>query len=125
MGAVGPDFILMNDNARSHRAHLVDKFLERDDIHRIDLPVRSPNLIRIEYVWDALGRAIGTHIIPLRTIQCLRKELLNNIRVEFERETLESGSSKRISKKESSKWVRGQKIVQLPDQVGYSIILTI
>ncbi|GFS94913.1 DDE_3 domain-containing protein [Trichonephila clavipes] len=41
-GAVGPDFVLMDDTAMPHRAHLVDKFLENVDIRRIDWPVRSP-----------------------------------------------------------------------------------
>ncbi|GBN60330.1 Transposable element Tcb2 transposase [Araneus ventricosus] len=31
-GAVGPEFILMDDNARPHRALLVDEFLERERI---------------------------------------------------------------------------------------------
>ncbi|GBN75652.1 hypothetical protein AVEN_90780-1 [Araneus ventricosus] len=35
-GAVGPEFILIDDNARPHRALLVDEFLESEDIHRMD-----------------------------------------------------------------------------------------
>ncbi|GFX64328.1 uncharacterized protein TNCV_1500521 [Trichonephila clavipes] len=54
---VGPDFILIYDNTRPHRAHLVDEFLESVDIHRMDWPVRSPILIHIERTWDALGWA--------------------------------------------------------------------
>jgi hypothetical protein len=27
-GAVGPDFILMNDNAHAHRAHITNRYLE-------------------------------------------------------------------------------------------------
>ncbi|GBO09672.1 hypothetical protein AVEN_31530-1 [Araneus ventricosus] len=42
-GAVGPDFILMDNNARPHRALLVDEFLESEDIHRMDWPARSPD----------------------------------------------------------------------------------
>ncbi|GFW44602.1 DDE_3 domain-containing protein [Trichonephila clavipes] len=42
---VDHDFILVEDNEKSHRAHLVDEFLEREDIHRIDWPIRSPGLI--------------------------------------------------------------------------------
>ncbi|GBM63793.1 Transposable element Tcb2 transposase [Araneus ventricosus] len=58
-GAVGPEFILMDDNARPHRALLVDEFLESEDIRRMDWPARSPDLNPIEHVWDALGREIG------------------------------------------------------------------
>ncbi|GBO20404.1 hypothetical protein AVEN_259722-1 [Araneus ventricosus] len=35
-GAVGPEFILMDDNARPHRTFLVDEFLESEDIRRMD-----------------------------------------------------------------------------------------
>ena len=31
-GAVGPEFTFMDDNARAHRAHMVDEYLENDDI---------------------------------------------------------------------------------------------
>ncbi|GBN43437.1 hypothetical protein AVEN_130985-1 [Araneus ventricosus] len=49
-GAVGPEFILIDDNARPHRALLVDKFLESEDIRRMDWPARSPDLNPIEHV---------------------------------------------------------------------------
>ncbi|GBM26092.1 hypothetical protein AVEN_12851-1 [Araneus ventricosus] len=76
-GAVGPEFILMDDNARLHRALLVDEFLESEDILRIDWPARSPDFNPIEHVWDALGRAIATRNPPPRTIQEMKTALLN------------------------------------------------
>jgi len=30
--AVGPQFIFMDDNAKPHRAHLVDDYLENEDV---------------------------------------------------------------------------------------------
>ncbi|GFT37079.1 transposable element Tcb2 transposase [Trichonephila clavipes] len=47
-GAVGPDFILIDNNMRSHGTHLVKEFLESVDIRRIDLPARSPDLNPLE-----------------------------------------------------------------------------
>ncbi|GBM59726.1 hypothetical protein AVEN_40649-1, partial [Araneus ventricosus] len=38
----------MDDNARQHRALLVDEFLESEDIRRMDWPARSPDLNPIE-----------------------------------------------------------------------------
>jgi hypothetical protein len=40
-GAIGPDFILMDDNARPHRARVVDQYLETESIERMESP-RSP-----------------------------------------------------------------------------------
>ena len=48
-GAIGPDFILMADNARPHRAHVTDAYLERETIVRLDWPARSPDLNPIEH----------------------------------------------------------------------------
>ncbi|GBO24609.1 Transposable element Tc1 transposase [Araneus ventricosus] len=76
-GAVGPEFILMDDNTRPHRALLVDEFLESEDIHPIDWRARPPDLNPIEHVWDALGMAIATRNPPPRAIQEMETELLN------------------------------------------------
>ncbi|GFV45782.1 transposable element Tcb2 transposase [Trichonephila clavipes] len=35
-GACGPEFFLMDDNVRPHRALLVEEFLESEAIHRMD-----------------------------------------------------------------------------------------
>ncbi|GFX26600.1 DDE_3 domain-containing protein [Trichonephila clavipes] len=49
-GACSPEFILMDDKERSHRALLVDEFLESEDIRHMDWPARSPGLNPIEHV---------------------------------------------------------------------------
>ena len=43
-GATGPDFILMDDNARPHRARVVEQYLQDETIDRMDWPARSPDI---------------------------------------------------------------------------------
>jgi transposase len=74
-GAIGPEFIFMDDNARPHRAQLVNEFIEGEDIQRMEWPARSPDLNPIEHAWDALGRAIGSRQIPPRTLTELKLAL--------------------------------------------------
>ena len=56
-GAVGENFILMDDNARAHRARITDQYLEQATIVRMEWPARSPDLNPIRaclgYVTDS------------------------------------------------------------------------
>ncbi|GFS94658.1 transposable element Tcb2 transposase [Trichonephila clavipes] len=57
-GAMGAEFLFMDDNARPHRAHIVDECLQSEDITRMDWPAYSPDLNPVKHVWDMLGRRI-------------------------------------------------------------------
>ncbi|GFW68222.1 DDE_3 domain-containing protein [Trichonephila clavipes] len=61
---VAPEFILMDNNTRPHEDLLIDEFLKSENIRRMDLPARSPDLNPIEHAWETLGRAIATHNPP-------------------------------------------------------------
>ena len=50
-GAIGPDFILMDDNARAHRARITNRYLEQAAIVRLDWLARSPDLYALIEVW--------------------------------------------------------------------------
>ncbi|GFX66771.1 piezo-type mechanosensitive ion channel component 1 [Trichonephila clavipes] len=72
-GAIGPDFIFMDDNARPHRTLAVEELLESEDITRMDWPAYSPDLNHIEHVWDALGRRIAARLHHPENTQQLKQ----------------------------------------------------
>ncbi|GFV49457.1 transposable element Tcb2 transposase [Trichonephila clavipes] len=74
-GAMGLQFLFMDDNAPCHRTVAAEQLLESEDIERMDWPARSPDLTPIEQVWDFLGRRLATRTLPPVTIRELRLAL--------------------------------------------------
>ncbi|GFV60776.1 transposable element Tcb2 transposase [Trichonephila clavipes] len=71
-GAMGLQFLFIDDNAPCHRTVAAEQLLESEDIERMDWPARSPDLNPIEHVWDYLGRRLAARTLPPVTIRELR-----------------------------------------------------
>ncbi|GFY03213.1 transposable element Tc1 transposase [Trichonephila clavipes] len=74
-GAMGLQFLFMDDSAPCHRTVAAEQLLESEDIERMDWPERSPDLNPIEHVWDFLGRRLAARTLPPVTIRELRLAL--------------------------------------------------
>ena len=72
-GAVGPGFLLMHDNARSHVAEVCQQFLHNEGIDAMDWPARSPDLNPIEHI---MFRSIHQHHVAPQTVQELIDALI-------------------------------------------------
>uniref|UniRef100_A0A803J4G0 Tc1-like transposase DDE domain-containing protein n=1 Tax=Xenopus tropicalis TaxID=8364 RepID=A0A803J4G0_XENTR len=70
-GAVGPGFLLMQDNARPHVAGVCQQFLQDEGIDAMDWPACSPDLNPIEHIWDIMSRSIHQRHVAPQTIQVL------------------------------------------------------
>ena len=69
---IGPQVVLQDDNARTHRTRLVDNCLQQVGVTRMDWPASSPDLHPNEYLWDLLEcRVHENHPPPLTLRQLL------------------------------------------------------
>ncbi|GFT40357.1 transposable element Tcb1 transposase [Trichonephila clavipes] len=71
------EFLFMDDNARPHRANIVDECLQLEDITRMDWPAYSPDLNPIEHVWDMLDRRFAARQPPPTCLPELRRASLD------------------------------------------------
>ncbi|GFV33318.1 transposable element Tcb1 transposase [Trichonephila clavipes] len=77
---MGAEFLFMDDNARPHRANILDECLQSEDITCMDWPAYSPDLNPIEHVRDMLGRRIAAHQPAPTCLSHLRRALLDEWR---------------------------------------------
>ncbi|GFU81138.1 transposable element Tcb2 transposase [Trichonephila clavipes] len=74
-GAMGLQFLFIDDNAPCHRIVAAEQLFESEDIELMDWPARSPDLNPIEHVWEFLGRRLAARTLPPVTIRELRLAL--------------------------------------------------
>ena len=63
----------MDDNSRPHRAHLVNEFLQDNNIARLEWPACSPDMNHIHHAWDTLKRAVFDRDDQPTTLRDLRR----------------------------------------------------
>ncbi|CAJ0954397.1 unnamed protein product [Ranitomeya imitator] len=75
--ALGPGFLLMQDNVRLHVAEMCQQFLHDEGIEAMDWPARSPALNPIEHIWDIMSRSIHQRHVAPQTVQELTDALIH------------------------------------------------
>ena len=74
------NFLLQNDNAPPHRAGVVQKFLQQQQIDQLPWPAYSPDCNSIEHAWDALDRAVRSRDVQLSNLDELATSLQEECR---------------------------------------------
>lgn len=72
----GDDFVLVDDNARPHRARIVNDLLGENNITRMIWPARSPDMNPIEHVWSNLKLRLNREGNEFQNLQELVEAIL-------------------------------------------------
>ena len=76
-GAMGQnDMIFVDDNARPHRNHIANQYVDENSINRMEWPAKSPDLNPIENVWGLMKRRISRRLTNEHTLNDLRAMVL-------------------------------------------------
>ncbi|UYV79735.1 hypothetical protein LAZ67_18000515 [Cordylochernes scorpioides] len=110
---MGENFLLMDDNARPHRAGVVDTFLQNHAISRMNWPARFPDLNPIEHVWDNLGWQITSLQPPPRNTHELETALTQEWVLVPERGSAHAGQVAGVHRRFEEQYVSGEEPVYL------------
>ena len=78
VGPVGQDFVLMEDNARQHRACVLNEYQEHKGIDRMNWPAHSHDINPIEHVCDIFRDGLVRDFSNYRVKRTLYERSLRN-----------------------------------------------
>ena len=74
------NFVFQDDNARPHRAHMIQDIIQANSIEHMEWPALSPDMNPIENLWAELTRQIDNLDQQPTSVAELRQALINGWR---------------------------------------------